>query len=95
MLIGAFIALPHFLNLDDPDAAIPVEQHAMVAHAQSVAVGMVVQGFDVLALGHRMQCADRFHNGPLLELVHCAQLFGRLAGPVDRVHPRDCSDPAL
>ena len=86
MLIGAFIALSHFLNVDNLDRAIPVEQDTVVADAKPVAVFVMRQRLDVLAIRHRRQCADGVTDSDLVRTIELPQLLRRLECPVDFVH---------
>src|SRR3546814_12973168 len=74
MLVGAFIAFPHFLDFNDFDLDAPVEQDAVVADAQAVAVLVVRQCLDVLAVWHCRQGANAIANHRLVLAVNFAQL---------------------
>jgi hypothetical protein len=50
MLVRTFIAFPHFLNLDDLDSAVPVEQDPVIADAEPVVVLVTGQRFHALAI---------------------------------------------
>src|SRR5690606_25072554 len=51
-LVGVFIALPDLFDADDFHAAVPVEQDAVVAYPEPVAVLVMGERLDVLDVGH-------------------------------------------